>query len=474
MRAISRSRFALQIPEHKGLLLLGDLIVLEGAALFALWLWTLPGSLAVSGDFLEGKIPWLAGVTLFWVAAAPANDLYNLRVLASRRYTFNALLRVGLLGVALYLTLYLIAPLLALPLRTFLSFMGLAVVLIGVWRSGYISVIGHPFFRLRILVVGAGLAGRAIVQAIRDNAAFHVQVLGFIDDDLGGDVQQVEEIPVLGTYDKLVPLVREQLISGIIVAISHDMQKELLQALLVCAEMGVQITSMPIFFEEITGQIPINYITNSWYLLLPLEHPALRGVYPFLKRCFDVGVALVGLTLFGALFPFLAVAIYLESRGPIFYLQQRVGQGGKIFWMAKLRTMVPDAEKEGKAVWADKADPRVTGFGRLLRQTMLDELPQLWNVLKGEMSFVGPRPERPDLVAELERQVPFYGLRHAVKPGMAGWALIHTGYSRSLEDALIKQQYDLYYIKHQSLFLDILIILKTIAIPLSFRRREAC
>jgi len=169
--------------------------------------------------------------------------------------------------------------------------------------------------------------------------------------------------------------------------------------------------------------------------------------------------------------PFIALAIYLDSPGPIFYTQERVGTMGKIFRVYKFRSMVPDAEKEREAVWAKKGDPRVTRVGRLLRATHVDEFPQFLNILKGEMSVVGPRPERPEFVAELETEIPFYRIRYSIKPGMAGWALVRQGYGASKEDAIIKLEYDLYYIKHQSLWLDLTIVLKTIADTLTFRGR---
>jgi lipopolysaccharide/colanic/teichoic acid biosynthesis glycosyltransferase len=184
----------------------------------------------------------------------------------------------------------------------------------------------------------------------------------------------------------------------------------------------------------------------------------------------DIVLAAIGMMILAPLLPFIALAIYLESPGPIFYKQERVGRGGKVFWAYKFRSMVPDAEK-GEAVWAKRNDPRVTRVGRLLRKTHVDEFPQFINILKGEMSAVGPRPERPEFVDELAREIPFYRIRHTVKPGMAGWGLVKQGYGASKEDAFLKLQYDLYYIKHQSIQLDIIILLKTILDTLTFRGR---
>ena len=184
----------------------------------------------------------------------------------------------------------------------------------------------------------------------------------------------------------------------------------------------------------------------------------------------DLILASLGMLVLAVLFPLIALAIYLDSPGPIFYTQERVGKGGRVFRIYKFRSMVPDAEK-GRAVWAQENDPRVTRVGRILRRTHLDEFPQFWNILKGEMSAVGPRPERPEFVEELAREIPFYRVRHAVKPGMAGWALVKYGYASSKEDALIRLQYDLYYIKHWSPWLDLVILCKTVVDTLTFRGR---
>jgi lipopolysaccharide/colanic/teichoic acid biosynthesis glycosyltransferase len=194
-------------------------------------------------------------------------------------------------------------------------------------------------------------------------------------------------------------------------------------------------------------------------------------VYRAIKRAFDVACALVGLIGFALLLPFLALAIRLDSAGAIFYSQTRVGQGGRIFTVRKLRTMITGAEQNGQAVWATPNDPRVTRVGRILRRLHLDEVPQFLNVLRGEMSVVGPRPERPELVARLEQQIPFYRLRHAVKPGIAGWAVTQADKVYTVEDARLRVEYDLYYIKHQSIWLDLWILSRTVWHVLTFKGR---
>jgi lipopolysaccharide/colanic/teichoic acid biosynthesis glycosyltransferase len=222
---------------------------------------------------------------------------------------------------------------------------------------------------------------------------------------------------------------------------------------------------MPVLYEDLTGRVPVEHIGDHWEVALPLDAAEGRGVYRVLRRGGDVLLALLGGVVL--LLVLLPVALFYrrESPGPVLYRQLRVGRGGRPFMLLKLRTMVDDAEPDGP-VWARPDDPRVTRLGRWLRRTRLDELPQVVNILRGEMSVVGPRPERPEFVAELAQEIPFYRARHVVRPGLTGWASIHMGYAASAEEALEKLQYDLYYIKHQSPALDLYIMLRTVGVML--------
>jgi lipopolysaccharide/colanic/teichoic acid biosynthesis glycosyltransferase len=232
----------------------------------------------------------------------------------------------------------------------------------------------------------------------------------------------------------------------------------------------VDIILMPVLYEQLTGRVPIEHVAAQWCVAMPVGHPGTHGLWPLVKRFIDVVLASIGLALLGLALPLIAAAIHLDSPGPIFYLQERVGQGGQRFHLFKFRSMVSEAESD-RAIWASRDDPRVTRVGRLLRATHLDEFPQFVNILKGDMSAVGPRPERPEFVEELATEIPFYRVRHAVKPGMAGWGLVRQGYGASRDDAVLKLQYDLYYIKHQSPWLDLVILLKTIVHTITFRGR---
>ncbi|HEY6040868.1 MAG TPA: sugar transferase, partial [Anaerolineae bacterium] len=269
------------------------------------------------------------------------------------------------------------------------------------------------------------------------------------------------DAPVLGPYTDLERLATQMRVSTIVLALNETIPPELFRGILDCQEEGLQVVPMPVLFEQITGRVPVEHIGENWYVTLPLEHASIGGIYPLLKRALDIIVAGVGLVIFAVLLPFISLAIKLDSPGALFYKQTRVGRRGKVFTAWKLRSMAKDAEK-GEAVWATKNDPRITRVGRILRKTRIDEFPQFLNILRGEMSAVGPRPERPEFADQLAEKIPFYRIRHAVNPGMAGWAMINYDYVDSFEDAITRVEYDLYYIKHQSIWLDILILFRTL------------
>ncbi len=362
----------------------------------------------------------------------------------------------------------------------------LAFLLAG--RGLYALLLAQPAFQRRILIIGAGWAGRTIAQAIAEHADSTYKVLGFVDDDAakqetplyiemdappqknGDGNGSGRSFKVLGGHAALQDLIHQNRINTLVLAITHEADGELLQVLVDTLELGVEILPMPVLYEQLTGRVPIEHVGDNWYVAMPIRHPGTGALWPIANRLFDIASAGLGTLLLLPFLPFIALAIYINSPGPVFYRQERVGRGGRRFWVYKFRSMIPDAE-QGGAVWAKKGDSRITRVGRLLRKTHLDEFPQFLNILKGEMSAVGPRPERPEFIDELAAEIPFYRVRHAVKPGMAGWGLVHQGYGNSKEDALIKLQYDLYYIKHQSLWLDIVILLKTVIDTVTFGGR---
>lgn len=456
--------------ERRALLALVDLVLVNLAVWFALGVWAVRGGKPFDATFLLAQWYWFILLSALWILFAFLNGLYDLPVVGNLNATAIALLRIFGFVVVAYLIIFFLLPT-ELP-RLVVFYHGAAtVLLIASWRAIYIGVSSRAPFRRRALIIGAGWAGSTIARAIQEHLESHYRLVGFVDDDPQKRGQVIAGLPVLGTRDDLVRLVREREVAEVILAVMRDLPGALFRALLDVQEQGVQITPMPVLYEQITARVPVEHIGDSWYVALPLGHAATGGFYPIAKRALDVVVALVGLVFFALVLPFVALAIRLDSPGPIFYTQERVGQGGRVFRVRKLRTMIAEAEREGQAVWASQDDPRVTRVGRFLRKTRLDELPQFVNILRGEMSAVGPRPERPEFVAQLEKVVPFYRLRHAIKPGVTGWAVVNYDYVDSVESARVRVEYDLYYIKHQSIWLDLVILFRTMGQVVRLRGR---
>ncbi len=453
--------------ERRLFLVLIDVLLINAAVMLAFAVWSVRGEIDLN-QLLSKQAYWFIILSVLWLGFEFLSGLYDLSVVVQIEATVRALVQTFILAVFAYLIIFFFVPT-ELP-RGIVVYHGIAaVILIAAWRGIYVRLAPFAPFRRRALIVGAGRSGQTIAATIQAQFQPHYDLIGFIDDDPAKRAQVLSGLVVLGGEPELLPIVRQHRVEEIILAITHGLSDKLFRAILDAKEIGVKITPMPILFEQITGRVPVEYVGDSWYVALPLDNASTSGIALVSKRAFDIVAASIGLIAFGVLLPFIALAIRLDSRGPIFYLQARVGQGGRVFTVRKLRTMVTDAEQAGRAVWASKNDPRITRVGKFLRKTHLDELPQLWNILRGEMSVVGPRPERPEFVAQLEKQIPFYRLRHSVKPGMAGWALIKAGYVDNLESARLRVEYDLYYIKHQSIWLDFWILFQTVGQVLMFR-----
>lgn len=468
---LGQSLLPLPFSERRLLLRVLDLLAVNGALVLALAM--RPGY-GLDGALVLRHPLWFLVLSLLWLLIAQAFDAYDLRVAGRFSSSALAVLKAGLVTCGVYLLIPYITPSLPSSRSVLLSFPLIIIGALVAARGFYRVALSQPALCRRVLIIGAGWAGRTIAEALAEQSDGTYQIVGFVDDDpakynLTLHVSSFT-LPVLGNRYSLPTLIRQHRIDTLILAITHDVNGELLQVLTDCLELGVEIVPMPVLYEQLTGRVPIEHIGSNWYVAMPLHHPLTRPFNRLVKRIFDIVGATLGLVLLALAFPFIALAIYIDSPGPIFYVQERVGQGGRIFRAYKFRTMVPDAEKDG-AVWAQKNDPRVTRVGRILRKTHIDEFPQFINILEGEMSAVGPRPERPEFVEELAREIPFYRVRHAVKPGMAGWALVRYGYASSKEDTVVKLQYDLYYIKHWSLWLDLVILLKTVLDMLTLRGR---
>jgi len=323
------------------------------------------------------------------------------------------------------------------------------------WRGAYSWIAKQPFLRERVYVLGTGERAERLVQGLRDRPGLGFDVVGWTGNVDGELTRESVATDLLGSAGG-------KGVHRVIVAMLDRRGTLPVEELLQLRLAGVKVEEATSWLEKITGRIEVEQLNPSW--LIFAEGFRFSSFFRLARRTVNLSVALVGLVLALPFIPFIVLAIKLGSPGPVFYRQQRVGRGGRIFHCYKFRTMRKDAEADTGATWALDNDPRITRVGRVLRMTRLDEIPQLWCVLKGDMHFVGPRPERPEFVEWLSREIPYYGVRHMVRPGITGWAQVQYKYGNTLEDAREKLQYDLFYIKNASLGLDLLIMFQTIKI----------
>jgi exopolysaccharide biosynthesis polyprenyl glycosylphosphotransferase len=318
----------------------------------------------------------------------------------------------------------------------------------------------------RVIVLGVTGAASAIV-ALAAPRSSPLRILGFVDSAPDAQDRLPAGYELLGKAEDLLEIVRQLTADAIVVALSEMREQGTMDALLECRVRGIEVMDWPSFYERYAGQLSLLALSSSW---LAFSHGFVRGRMTCVaKRALDLVGASVGLLLAGPLMALIAFAISLDSKGPVFFAQQRVGLGGRLFTLLKFRSMQPDAERLCGPAWASRRDPRVTRVGRILRRTHLDELPQLISVLQGDMSLVGPRPERPEFIPLLAAELPFYALRHSVKPGITGWAQIRQGYAASIDDARAKLECDIYYAKNLSLLFDLTILLRTIPVIVTGR-----
>ena len=332
------------------------------------------------------------------------------------------------------------------------------------WRILYSYLLEQPIFKRNVLIVGAGWAGKTILQEINRLQKSGLRTVGFIDDDPQKKGKLIDGVPVLGDRYTIDKVIRKKGVDLIVAAITHEKHADLIKALINCSWKGIDIVDMPAIYEQLTGKIPFKHINNMWMLHIAIGKPKLysRLIKPILE-------AIIASILFILLIPVmvvLAIVIKCDSRGRIFYTQERIGKDGRKFIIMKFRTMVENAESLTGAVYAADNDPRITKIGRFLRKWRLDEIPQLVNVIKGDMGLIGPRPEREVFIREFEEKIPFYTQRLLVRPGLTGWAQVKFPYASSIEQTEEKLQYDLYYIKNMSFILDFVVFLKTIRVVL--------
>ena len=326
-------------------------------------------------------------------------------------------------------------------------------------RYLYRAVAGYSFFVKNALIVGDGKDAASIIRLIHQAGEPSHRLLGVVTHAKTASGELLERVPVIGHIDTLRDLVRHYRIETLIVATSLAREPKLLKILRPLRYHGIEILDYASFYELIAEEIPLNHIDDEWLLHAAMNSSRIH--IRKIKRIMDVTAAFLGLIISWPIWLLTAVAIRLDSKGPILYRQRRAGLDGQPYTVLKFRTMYSGAEAESGAVWALKHDNRITRVGRFLRKSRIDEIPQLVNVLRGQMSLVGPRPERPEFIDQLAEKIPFYQERLLVPPGVTGWAQVKFPYAASIAASRRKLQFDLYYIKHMSLFLDLLILLKT-------------
>ena len=402
-------------------------------------------------------------ITFFCQTCMYLLDLYDLKLSQTWGEMFFALtIAVGFVCVGIGLLSYAIPKFGVAGNMYYLSIL-IASVLLLVWRFLFEIYITRIAPQETILIVGTGEVARLVGQEVKKRQRLGFRLVGFIGAPAQTNNDSVGEVgKVLGDPTQMDSIVKKYDIRKVVVAITERRGEYPVKEMLALRVGGQQVVEWPVFFEKLSGRIPIDSLSPSFFIFN--EGFRKSRILLAIRRVVSAIVAALTLVILLPVFLVIAILIMLDSPGPVIYSQTRVGQNGKPIRIYKFRSMRNDAELDGGAIWAVRDDPRVTNVGRSIRKTRIDELPQLFNVFKGELDFVGPRPERPEFVEKLQRLIPYYSLRHTVKPGITGWAQVMFDYSGTFEESKEKLQYDLFYIKNMSVKLDLLILFHTMKI----------
>jgi sugar transferase (PEP-CTERM system associated) len=444
------------------LLVLGETLILGGAIYAGVNARFIDGN-SIPSD-LQPLFPKALAFTLVMLGLMTASGLYSAGWQSGVRMLLQRLgisFGLGLLAMSL---LFYFFPVLLVGRGAFLLSFGLALLGIMLSRALFIRWARVGALKSRALVIGTG-SRAAHVEALLTTRhhSSNTQVIGYLA--MGGSHHFVDHARILDTQESLPDLTARLQINEIILAVRDRRNGGMpVQDLLKCKLRGIRVMELSSFFERENGHLQIDSMNASWLILAEGFHQGI--VRDTIKRLFDLVVSTGLLAVSLPVMALTALIVKLESPGPVLYRQERVGQNGRHFTILKFRSMCVDAEKDGTPRWARKNDSRITLTGRCIRRTRIDELPQIFNVFLGEMSFVGPRPERPYFVEDLTQKIPYYGVRHTVKPGITGWAQVRYPYGATDEDAMHKLQYDLYYVKNHSLFLDLMILFQTAQVVL--------
>jgi exopolysaccharide biosynthesis polyprenyl glycosylphosphotransferase len=457
----SKKKIHFEISERKILLRLIDVVFV------LISLYTLGKAFSFSYFHIDfSNFYWTIVLASYIIFFGTIFELYNLQVASNQYQMVKSVILTTSSTVFFYLLTPILTPTLPENRTQIIYFYFAILVALLIWRFLYLKLFASNRFVKQVLFIcDSKSLDKKVNDLIKVNP--HYQVMGF--------VPSYEENENKSTFckisiDELEEFIYKNTLTEIVIAFKKkdEISVELYERLLNLLEEGVVIREYDMVYEDSTNRLPVTYLSKDFYKYFPFSRSNQNKFYLTATRVFDVIFSLIGISVGLSILPIILVLNLIWNRGSLFYTQKRVGKNNKPFTIYKLRTMVKDAEKNG-AVFATTNDTRITPLGKLLRKSRLDEVPQFINVLKGEMSTIGPRPERPIFVKQIAQKLPFYQTRHVIKPGLTGWAQVNHSYTDTIDDALIKLQYDLFYIKHRSIFLDINILIKTIGTVLFYK-----
>ncbi|WP_405605360.1 sugar transferase [Polaribacter sp. Asnod1-A03] len=417
-------------------------------------------------NFLDFRIfKWLFLLACYYLLFGEIFQLYDLNVSNNRYKVLRSLSLTAVITTIFYIFTPFIAPSLPENRLQIVYFLLILFLPVFIWRLMYMSLLYSPKFFKSVVFIGQSDFIASLIKEVKKDNIHNLR--GYITDKKIEKIDGFHDI----SKEKLNSIISKQHITEVVVSLkglSPEIISKINNELIQLFEKGINIVSYETFYENLIERIPPGYLSSSFYKYINFNKNNSNRFYLLGLRIADILLGVIGLIVFTSFIPFLLIGNFLGNRGKLFYTQKRVGQYGEVFKIYKLRSMVTDAESNG-AVWAKKNDSRITTFGKFLRKTRLDELPQFYNILKGDMSIIGPRPERPEFVKDLTEKIPFYSIRNVVRPGLTGWAQVNYPYANTIEEQEIKLRYDLYYIKERSTFLDFQILIKTITTVLFFK-----
>lgn len=398
-------------------------------------------------------------------------EMYNLQVASNQYQVVKSIILTSSTTVLVYLLTPIYTPFLPANRIQILFFYVAILLSLFLWRLFYVKFLASSRFEKKVIIICDKDQAEELVLAL-ENVDPHYKVMGYVNSDSNqvGEIKKEKDFVKNIDIDKLEDFVIKHSVSEVVIAsqktdgITVNLYNQLIHLL----ENGYVIREYTQVYEAITNRIPVQYVARDFYRYFPFSRSNQNQLYLLIVRILEIVISIIGLAVGLVLSPLILLGNLLGNQGKFFYTQERIGKNGIPFRILKLRTMVKNAESNG-AVFTTINDSRITAFGKFLRKTRIDEIPQFFNILKGEMGVIGPRPERPVFVREIAEVMPFYETRHVIKPGLTGWAQVNYSYGETIDDSLIKLQYDLYYIKHRSIFLDINIVLKTFSTVLFYR-----